>query len=293
MSLHKTLSVAAAAMLVAAPAAAHTGAAAGAGLAHGFAHPLGGLDHLLAMVTVGVWAAQRGGRAVWALPAAFVGMMLAGGSLGLSGVALPGVEGAVLASVIVLGAVVALAARPGLPLGLAIVGAFGLFHGQAHGAERPPPRRRSTPPASSPPPRCCTPPASAPPWPRGAACCCAPPAPRSPPRAWCWPRPRIGCPRSRSTFERTAVMPAKAGIHFPEAPGAPRAGDPRRSLWKMGPRLRGGDGRFGRPPTPRPSAPRTSPPGRGGCRSAWRDSRRSRPPAPGRGRRAWRWRSPR
>ncbi len=137
MSLHKTLSVAAAAMLVAAPAAAHTGAAAGAGLAHGFAHPLGGLDHLLAMVTVGVWAAQRGGRAVWALPAAFVGMMLAGGSLGLSGVALPGVEGAVLASVIVLGAVVALAARPGLPLGLAIVGAFGLFHGQAHGAEMP------------------------------------------------------------------------------------------------------------------------------------------------------------
>ena len=124
------------AALVAAPAAAHTGHGLD-GFAAGFAHPFGGIDHLLAMIAVGAWAAQQGGRAVWALPAAFVGVMGAGGSLGLSGFALAGTESVIVASVLVLGAVVAAAAKLPLAIAAPIVGAFALFHGLAHGAELP------------------------------------------------------------------------------------------------------------------------------------------------------------
>lgn len=123
--------------LAALPAAVFAHDGHGAGFLSGLAHPLGGADHLLAMLAVGLWAAMLGGRALWALPCAFVGAMLAGGVLGLAGLPLPGVEPMILASVILLGVAGALALR--LPLGWAALGVavFGLFHGHAHGAEGP------------------------------------------------------------------------------------------------------------------------------------------------------------
>jgi urease accessory protein len=116
-------------------ALAHTGHYDGGGLLHGMAHPLGGLDHLLAMIAVGLWAAYAGGRALWALPAAFVAMMLAGAGLAYAGVALPLMEPLILASVVVLGLLVAGNVRLPLLPGTALVALFGLFHGQAHALE--------------------------------------------------------------------------------------------------------------------------------------------------------------
>ena len=121
--------------LGAAPAAAHPGP--GDGFAAGFAHPLGGFDHLLVMVAVGLWAAQLGGRALWAVPAAFVAVMAAGGALGTAGVALPGVEAWIAASAVVLGLAVAFAIKAPVAAGAALVGLFALFHGHAHGSELP------------------------------------------------------------------------------------------------------------------------------------------------------------
>lgn len=129
--------LAAAVALLPQAAFAHTLGAEGAGFAHGFLHPVGGWDHLLAMVAVGLWAAQRGGKAFWALPATFVASMILGGVFGMTGVALPQVELGIAASVIVLGAVIAVQARFPLALCVAVVGGFGVFHGQAHGAEMP------------------------------------------------------------------------------------------------------------------------------------------------------------
>ncbi len=103
----------------------------------GFAHPLGGTDHLLAMVTVGLWAALSGGRALWLWPAAFVVSMLVGGSLGMAGIGMPLVEPAILASSVVLGALVAFAVNAPLWAGAALIAVFGLAHGHAHGAEMP------------------------------------------------------------------------------------------------------------------------------------------------------------
>jgi len=107
------------------------------GLAQGFLHPLGGLDHVLAMVMVGVFAAQLGGRASWALPAGFLGVMAIGGALGAGGIGLPLVEFGIAASVIGLGAAIALRLRPPVAAALAVVGVFALCHGHAHGAEMP------------------------------------------------------------------------------------------------------------------------------------------------------------
>ncbi len=116
---------------------AHTGVGPTHGLLHGFTHPLFGWDHLLAMFAVGLWAAQRGDRSVWLLPAVFVGTMVVGGLLGVVGVPVPGVEAGILASVLVLGGLIALAARFPLALGVAAVALFALFHGHAHGTEMP------------------------------------------------------------------------------------------------------------------------------------------------------------
>lgn len=124
----------AAAVLLPGAAFAHTGHAVG-GFGYGFAHPLGGLDHLLAMLAVGLWAAQAGGRALWAVPATFLGVMAAGGGLALAGVALPAVELGIAGSVLAFGLLVAFAARLPLAAGVALTGAFALFHGYAHGAE--------------------------------------------------------------------------------------------------------------------------------------------------------------
>ncbi|MFO0346084.1 MAG: HupE/UreJ family protein [Labrys sp. (in: a-proteobacteria)] len=133
----RTLGLGAVLTLLPGLALAHTGHGDAAGFAHGFMHPLGVLDHLLAMVTVGLFAAALGGRALWAVPASFVAMMLVGGALGMAGLAMPFVENAILLSVIALGAVVALNMAPPVLVSVAIVGFFALFHGHAHGAEMP------------------------------------------------------------------------------------------------------------------------------------------------------------
>ena len=103
----------------------------------GFAHPLGGADHVLAMVALGLLAAQAGGRALWLLPVTFVAAMLAGGAAGWAGMPFGAVEPAILASVVVLGALVAMAARLPLSAAAAMAAAFGFAHGWAHGAEGP------------------------------------------------------------------------------------------------------------------------------------------------------------
>jgi urease accessory protein len=103
----------------------------------GLAHPVEGLDHLLAMIAVGLLAAVMGGRALWALPLAFVGAMAVGGAMGSAGAALPGVEPVILASVIVLGAALALALRPPLAVAVATAAVFGFAHGATHGIEGP------------------------------------------------------------------------------------------------------------------------------------------------------------
>ncbi|MFG1240235.1 HupE/UreJ family protein [Xanthobacter autotrophicus DSM 597] len=138
--MHRTIrTAAAAAALTLLPqlAFAHTGAGAVHGFSHGFAHPLGGLDHLLAMVTVGIFAWQLGGRAVWAVPATFVGLMAVGGALGVSGIDVPFVELGIALSVTVLGGVVAFGLKAPLAAAMAMVGFFAIFHGHAHGVEMP------------------------------------------------------------------------------------------------------------------------------------------------------------
>lgn len=124
-------------VLVATPALAHTGAGTVSGFASGFGHPIGGLDHLLAMIAVGVLAAQQGGKAVWLLPVSFVAMMVVGGALGIAGVAMPFVELGIVGSVIVLGAVIALGKHMPTGAAMALVGVLAVFHGHAHGTEMP------------------------------------------------------------------------------------------------------------------------------------------------------------
>ena len=106
-----------------------------ASFAMGFAHPLGGIDHILAMVTVGVWGVVAGGRALWVWPTVFVSTMLAGFAASTLGLQLPWVPAAVSCSIIVLGLVVALALKAPVWLGAALVGLFAFFHGHAHGTE--------------------------------------------------------------------------------------------------------------------------------------------------------------
>jgi urease accessory protein len=126
---------AAALLLIAAvPALAHDGHG-GHGLAAGLAHPFTGADHLLAMIAVGLFAAMRGGRALWAWPLAFVSAAGLGFLAGRYGLTLPLAEPMVLASVLVLGLIVAAAIPVELAAGIALVAMFGGFHGQAHALE--------------------------------------------------------------------------------------------------------------------------------------------------------------
>ncbi len=118
-------------------ALAHTYGAIDAGFAAGFGHPFLGLDHLAAMVGVGVWAAQSGWRPVWSVPLAFMSVMALGALLALAGIALPAVEGGIAASLLVLGLLVAAAVRLPLSAGAVIAAVFAVFHGHAHGAEIP------------------------------------------------------------------------------------------------------------------------------------------------------------
>lgn len=131
------LAIAALAALVPSVAFAHTGVGDTSGFAHGFLHPITGLDHVLAMVMVGVFAYQLGGRALWLVPATFVAVMAIGGALGVAGIGVPFVEAGIALSVIVLGAVVAFRVKLPTALAMAVVGLFAIFHGHAHGSEMP------------------------------------------------------------------------------------------------------------------------------------------------------------
>lgn len=124
-------------LLLPSTAFAHPGHGGETAFLSGLGHPLGGADHLLAMLAVGLWAAMIGARALWALPGVFMGAMLVGGLLGAFALPLPGVEPMILASIGLLGGAVALALRPALPAAVGFVALFGLFHGHAHGAEGP------------------------------------------------------------------------------------------------------------------------------------------------------------
>jgi urease accessory protein len=101
----------------------------------GFLHPLLGFDHELAMIAVGIWSGQIGGRMIWAAPLGFMAMMAVGGALGIAGVPFPFVEGGIIASIILFGCLIASAYNPKPWAGAAAVGAFALFHGHAHGVE--------------------------------------------------------------------------------------------------------------------------------------------------------------
>ncbi|GLK68382.1 HupE/UreJ family protein [Hansschlegelia plantiphila] len=118
-------------------AMAHPGHGEASGFLAGVAHPIGGLDHVLAMVMVGLFAYQLGGRALWLVPATFVLVMALGGALGAAGVAVPFVEVGIALSIIVLGAVVALGVKAPVAAAMGLVGLFAIFHGHAHGAEMP------------------------------------------------------------------------------------------------------------------------------------------------------------
>lgn len=131
------LLISALASLVPGVAWAHVGAGETAGFAHGFFHPVTGIDHVLAMVAVGLLAANLGGRALWAVPLSFVGVMAAGGALGTAGFGIPFVETGIAVSVIVLGAAIALRWKLPVAGAMALVGLFAVFHGHAHGAEMP------------------------------------------------------------------------------------------------------------------------------------------------------------
>jgi urease accessory protein len=131
------LPVLAAVLLAAGAASAHEAGAAGGGFATGFLHPILGWDHVAAMVAVGLWGAFLGAPAIWALPVAFPLVMAVGGALGVAGMPLPAVETGIAASAVVIGAAVALAARPPIWVAAAIIATFAIFHGHAHGTEMP------------------------------------------------------------------------------------------------------------------------------------------------------------
>jgi len=119
------------------PAMAHITNASGAGFAGGFSHPFSGLDHILAMITVGLWASQLGRPAYWVLPLTFPVVMVMGAILGMMDLPLPWVEIGTAGSVIILGAMVALALKPSLAVSVVLIGLFALMHGHSHGTELP------------------------------------------------------------------------------------------------------------------------------------------------------------
>lgn len=131
----KRIFAAAALSIAATPALAHLNPAEHGSFAAGLSHPVFGLDHILAMVAVGLWAAALGGRAIWALPVSFVGAMMVGFAAALAGMGLPFVEPMILVSVLALGLAVALSLRLPVAAAAGIVGIFALFHGHAHGGE--------------------------------------------------------------------------------------------------------------------------------------------------------------
>ena len=116
---------------------AHTGIDQTAGFLHGLAHPIGGADHLLAMLAVGIWAAQIGGQALWRVTGTFVAVMLLGGLLGIANIPLPFIEEGILVSIVVLGILITGAFKIRLVYSCLLVGVFAIFHGYTHGSEMP------------------------------------------------------------------------------------------------------------------------------------------------------------
>ena len=131
--------VAAAALMLAfaSPALAHDGTGLAGGFAAGFLHPLSGPDHMLAMIAVGLWGAFLGRPLVYALPMIFPTVMAFGAGIGMLGILFPPVEIGIALSVLALGLLILFAVRAPVLLACAIVAAFGLFHGYAHGVELP------------------------------------------------------------------------------------------------------------------------------------------------------------
>ncbi|MGD8913139.1 MAG: HupE/UreJ family protein [Candidatus Thiodiazotropha sp.] len=137
MELKHKLSLAIILVLCAGILNAHEGGGISGGFISGFAHPINGWDHVIAMVAVGLWGAFLGTPAIWLLPLVFPLVMAFGGALGVVGIPVPAVETGIAASAIVLGGVVAFALRPPIVITAVIVGAFAIFHGHAHGTELP------------------------------------------------------------------------------------------------------------------------------------------------------------
>lgn len=135
--MKKTAILLAALSALPAIANAHPGSGAAHGFSHGFQHPIFGLDHLLAMIAVGLWAVQTGGRAVWAIPLAFVGTMALGGAIGMADIPLPLIESGIATSVLLLGLLLVFAVRLPLAAATSLVALFAIFHGHAHGSEMP------------------------------------------------------------------------------------------------------------------------------------------------------------
>ncbi|MER9560414.1 HupE/UreJ family protein, partial [Mesorhizobium sp. M0323] len=119
------------------PALSHIGVGSANSFAAGLAHPLSGFDHITVMIAVGLWAALKGERALWAWPAAFVGLMITGEAVGIAGVPVPFVEPVILASIVAFGLLIAAAVDLPVAAGAIIIGFFAFFHGHAHGTEIP------------------------------------------------------------------------------------------------------------------------------------------------------------
>jgi urease accessory protein len=137
LRISATLTIAALTTIQVTAAHAHTGEGLAGGFLSGIQHPIFGLDHLVAMVAVGLWGAFLGMPAIWILPIVFPLVMAFGGALGIADIRLPNVEIWIACSAIVLGACVAMALRPPLWVAMLMVGAFAIFHGHAHGTELP------------------------------------------------------------------------------------------------------------------------------------------------------------
>ncbi|MDU6748516.1 MAG: HupE/UreJ family protein [Bradyrhizobium sp.] len=135
--LHSACGVVLLSVLTASPGFAHEQTGVGGGLAAGLLHPLTGLDHLVAMVAVGIWGAQLGGAAIWVLPIVFPLVMALGAVVGILKIGLPVPELVIALSALVLGLAVALRVRAPFVLAAAVVAVFAIFHGHAHGAELP------------------------------------------------------------------------------------------------------------------------------------------------------------
>jgi urease accessory protein len=137
MTHYRRAATVAVGLLWASAAAAHTGTGLPGGFAPGFMHPLTGLDHLLAMICVGLWGAFLGPPLIQVLPVVFPAMMVGGAVLGMLGVPMPPVEVGIALSVLVLGACIALSIKAPIWAASLIVAAFAVFHGYAHGRELP------------------------------------------------------------------------------------------------------------------------------------------------------------